>query len=152
MSTPIEALLEFMNPRDDGVVDDYQRAVLDSAAMQGYKAILQYGKKAGESLFTHALNGVFVLATLRSLLQLDEIETTCDRVLIMDHGRVVGQGRLEELVEGVLGGRRRLMVRFNGRPEVGTFGERFEVDDLQVACRNPQAAARRRRAENGNTF
>jgi ABC-2 type transport system ATP-binding protein len=70
---------------------------------------------------------------IHSSHQLDEIETTCDRILIMDHGRVVGQGDLAELVEGVLGSQRRLVVRFNGEPTKGAFGEGFEVGDHQVA-------------------
>ncbi len=70
---------------------------------------------------------------IHSSHQLDEIETTCDRVLIMDHGQVVGQGGLDELVDGVLGSQRRLVVRFNGEPAPETFGGDFQVGDNQVA-------------------
>ena len=70
---------------------------------------------------------------IHSSHQLDEIETTCDRIMIMDHGRVVGQGRLSELIEGVLGRQRRLVVRFNGSPAAARFGDGFEVDDHQVS-------------------
>ena len=70
---------------------------------------------------------------IHSSHQLDEIETTCDRILIMDHGRVVGQGGLDQLIDGVLGGQRRLMVRFNGSPAAARFGGRFEIDEHQVS-------------------
>jgi len=69
---------------------------------------------------------------LHSSHQLDEIESTCDRVLIMDHGKIVGHGELAELVDGLLGGQRRLMVRFNSSPTPGPFGQRFEVEGNQV--------------------
>lgn len=70
---------------------------------------------------------------IHSSHQLDEIETTCDRVLIMDRGEVVGQGALEELIEGVLGSQRRLVVRFSGIPDPGSFGTGFEIEDHQVS-------------------
>jgi len=69
---------------------------------------------------------------IHSSHQLDEIETTCDRVLIMDHGEVVLEGALEELIGGVLGSQRRLVVRFSGIPVAKSFGPGFEVDDHQV--------------------
>lgn len=40
-----------------------------------YKTIIQYGKKAGEPLYNHVLNGIFVLEQLRSLLDLTDVET-----------------------------------------------------------------------------
>ena len=39
-----------------------------------YKIIVQTGKKAGETLYTHVLNGVFVLERLRALLSLTDEE------------------------------------------------------------------------------
>jgi len=51
---------------------------LDQVANKGllpYKAVFQYGGKRGESLFTHVLNGVTVLESLRPPLQLSDRET-----------------------------------------------------------------------------
>lgn len=70
---------------------------------------------------------------IHSSHQLDEIESTCDRVLIMDHGRVVGRGELGELVEGLLGGQRRLSVRFSGSPKSRPFEPTFEVQGNRVS-------------------
>ena len=70
---------------------------------------------------------------LHSSHQLDEIESTCDRVVIMDHGEMVGEGEVEELVERLLGGHRRLLVRFNGKPSPDAFGAPFEVVGSQVS-------------------
>jgi len=70
---------------------------------------------------------------IHSSHQLAEIESTCDRVLIIDHGKVVGGGDLNELVDGLLGGQRRLMVLFNSPPAPGPFRPHFEVEGNQVA-------------------
>jgi CRISPR-associated protein Csc3 len=53
------------------------KTYIDEVANEGllpYKRVLHYGKKAGESLYTHVLNGVFVLEQLRPALGLDETE------------------------------------------------------------------------------
>lgn len=55
------------------IFDDY----LETVANQGllpYKAILQFGGKQGESLYTHVLNGILVLESLREPLALAEME------------------------------------------------------------------------------
>ncbi len=59
--------------RETSVFTDY----IDTVANQGlleYKAIIQYGNKAGESLYTHVLNGVFILEQLRPALELSDLE------------------------------------------------------------------------------
>lgn len=59
--------------KEPSVFTDY----LDQVANRGltsYKAILQWGTKGGESLYTHVLNGVFVLETLRGPLGLSDPE------------------------------------------------------------------------------
>jgi CRISPR-associated protein Csc3 len=59
--------------KEKSVFGDY----LDHVAHQGlmpYKAILQWGGKGGESLYTHVLNGIFVLETLRQPLGLSDAE------------------------------------------------------------------------------
>lgn len=42
--------------------------------LRGYQEIIQYGAKAGESLYLHITNGIFVLERLRPILNLDDIE------------------------------------------------------------------------------
>jgi CRISPR-associated protein Csc3 len=67
--------IAFLIGKDEpSILKDY----LDQVAHRGlrpYKAKLQWGKKGGESLYTHVLNGVFVLETLRKPLGLDDTET-----------------------------------------------------------------------------
>lgn len=58
---------------EPSVFKDY----LDQVAHRGltpYKAVLQWGGKGGESLYTHVLNGVFVLETLREPLGLSDTQ------------------------------------------------------------------------------
>ena len=60
--------------KEPSLFSDY----LDCVAHEGltkYKAILQWGKKAGESLYTHVLNGILVLETLRKPLELSDTES-----------------------------------------------------------------------------
>ena len=42
--------------------------------LRGYQEIIQYGAKAGESLYLHITNGIFVLERLRPILDLDDLE------------------------------------------------------------------------------
>ena len=42
--------------------------------LRTYQEIIQYGAKAGESLYLHITNGIFVLERLRPILALDDIE------------------------------------------------------------------------------
>jgi CRISPR-associated protein Csc3 len=69
----LQRIALLIGKRDPSVFGDY----LDQVAHQGlmpYKAILQWGSKGGESLYTHVLNGVFVLETLREPLDLSDTE------------------------------------------------------------------------------
>ncbi len=52
---------------------DYVDRIANRALLP-YKLIFQYGKKRGESLYIHVLNGIFVLETLRILLQVSDEE------------------------------------------------------------------------------
>ena len=42
--------------------------------LRAYQEIIQYGAKAGESLYLHILNGICVLERLRPILNLNDIE------------------------------------------------------------------------------
>jgi len=70
----VERIALLIGVEKPSVMKDY----LDRVANQGltpYKAVLQWGKKSGESLYTHVLNGIFVLETLREALELSDTET-----------------------------------------------------------------------------
>jgi CRISPR-associated protein Csc3 len=59
--------------REPSVFKDYVDFVANAGLLR-YKSIVQYGKKAGESLYTHILDGVFVLEQLRPALGLNDVE------------------------------------------------------------------------------
>lgn len=63
---------------EDAVIANYIEYVANDGLLP-YKATIHYsesaGGKAGESLYSHILNGIFVLDALRRLLKLTDIET-----------------------------------------------------------------------------
>jgi len=61
----------------DSEADDLFQTYVEEIAnkkLREYQAIIQYGAKAGESLYLHVVNGIFVLERLRPILHLDDIE------------------------------------------------------------------------------
>ena len=59
---------------EPSILKDYLEQVANRGLMT-YKGIYQWGAKRGESLYTHILNGIFVLDTLRNVLGLSDTET-----------------------------------------------------------------------------
>ena len=62
-------------------------------------------------------HGTSILLTTH---QLDEAEQRCDRIVIIDHGRVIVAGTLSELIEATVGPKRRVTLRLAApgpRPE-----------------------------------
>ena len=61
----------------DSDADDLFRAYVEeivNGKLRKYQEIIQYGAKAGQSLYLHILNGIFILQRLRPILNLDDIE------------------------------------------------------------------------------
>ena len=69
----LQRIALLIGKEEPSVLKDYLDQVANQALLP-YKAIFQYGGKKGESLYTHAVNGIFVLETLRSLLCLKDDE------------------------------------------------------------------------------
>jgi ABC-2 type transport system ATP-binding protein len=56
---------------------------------------------------------------------MEEAERLCDRIAIIDHGRIIAQGTNAELVHNAFGARSRVLVRFAGSgPEIAAWVER----------------------------
>ncbi len=57
----------------DNLFQTYVDEILNKK-LRGYQEIIQYGAKAGESLYLHIINGIFVLERLRPILNLSDLE------------------------------------------------------------------------------
>ena len=57
----------------DNLFQTYVKEVANKK-LRDYQEIIQYGAKAGESLYLHITNGIFVLERLRPILDLDDLE------------------------------------------------------------------------------
>ncbi len=87
--------------------------------------------------------------------QLDEAQSMCDRIVILDHGRTIADGTLEQLIQQTVGDNRQVVIHSeNGetlRHEVGDIGRELPIlladyaskgiviRDLQVVTANLQA-------------
>ena len=47
---------------------------------------------------------------------MEEAERLCDRIAIVDHGRIIAEGRYSELIRGTFGARSQALARFAGDP------------------------------------
>ena len=57
----------------DNLFQTYVEEIVNKK-LRDYQEIIQYGAKAGESLYLHITNGIFVLERLRSILDLNDLE------------------------------------------------------------------------------
>lgn len=56
---------------------------------------------------------------------MEEAERLCDRIAIIDHGRIIAEGTNTELVHNAFGSRSQVLVRFAGtKPEIAAWVER----------------------------
>jgi len=74
--------------------------------------------------------GVSVLMTTH---QLEEAEARCQRIVIIDHGRVIASGTVNELVEQTIGAQRRVTLALDRPPRNPLPG--FEVGDSSTILR-----------------
>lgn len=76
-------------------------------------------------------------AVLLTTHQLEEVETRCDRIIVMDHGTIVAEGTLSELVRKTIGHQHRVKLKFS-RPyrkplAPFTFNDQGTVADCSAA-------------------
>ena len=56
---------------------------------------------------------------------MEEAERLCDRIAIIDHGKIIAEGTKEELVEGTFGRRSQVLARFaGGKDEIEAWAKR----------------------------
>jgi CRISPR-associated protein Csc3 len=116
MSIPAKIAL-LIGKTEKSILSDYLERVGNNTLLQYRNAAhLQWGKKQGESLYVHILNGIFILDTLRALLNLSEVEvqTLFTAYTIHDINKF----------EGRVGSFNRLATRENIATEI----ERFNLD------------------------
>lgn len=88
----LQRIALIIGKEEPSIFKDYLDQVANRALLP-YKAIFQYGGKKGESLYTHAINGVFVLETMRPLLRLgdDEARVLFTAFTVHDINKVLGR-------------------------------------------------------------
>ncbi len=59
---------------------------------------------------------------------LDEAETRCSRIIIVDHGQVVADGTLSDLIVTTIGDTTRLDFVIHGAPSAGVPGLQYDVE------------------------
>jgi ABC-2 type transport system ATP-binding protein len=52
-------------------------------------------------------------AVLLTTHQLEEVETRCDRIVVMDQGAIVAEGTLNDLIKRTIGRQHRVILKFN---------------------------------------
>ncbi len=68
--------LELLGPSDSPPLADYLR-VIANGDLRRYRDIVQEGKKAGQTYYTHVLDGVTALERLRPILNITDLEARC---------------------------------------------------------------------------
>ncbi len=107
MAIDVQRIALLIGKQEHSVFGDYLDQVVNRALLP-YKGIFQYGAKKGESLYTHVVNGIFVMETLRPLLRLDDDEvqvlftafTVHDINKALDRQEAFGRLATEENIAG----------------------------------------------------
>ena len=87
----------------------------------------QSRERIWEMLGTLKSTGTSLLLTTH---QLDEAERVCEHIVIIDHGKVIADGTLEELIEKTVGPSRTVTLTLDGPARPISNG--FEVTDNQL--------------------
>jgi ABC-2 type transport system ATP-binding protein len=80
-------------------------------------------------------------ALLQSTHEFGDVEATCDRLVIMDHGRSIASGDVEALVRETVGDHAALTLEVEGAVPPELFGEGVCCDGSTVAARLDDVAS-----------
>lgn len=73
-------------------------------------------------------------AVLLTTHQLEEVETRCDRIVVMDHGTIVASGKLSDLVQQSIGRPHRVILRFDSAYSKSIAGFTFDEARTSATC------------------
>jgi ABC-2 type transport system ATP-binding protein len=65
---------------------------------------------------------------------LDEAETRCDRIVIVDHGKVVADGTIDQLIEQTIGAQREVAIEATGLMVAAPPGLRWDANRQRFLC------------------
>ncbi len=80
-------------------------------------------------------------ALLLTTHQLDEAERLCDRIVVIDHGKVIAAGRLRELIASTVGERRRVVLGVDRAPAQPLPGLEADGSGTQLSAQVEDVAA-----------
>jgi ABC-2 type transport system ATP-binding protein len=69
--------------------------------------------------------------------QLDKAQQVCDRIIVIDHGRVIADGAFDELVHQTIGPQRRVILKLDSAVKANVFGAWPDttIEGAIVRCR-----------------
>jgi ABC-2 type transport system ATP-binding protein len=70
---------------------------------------------------------------VQSTHELNEIETVCDRMLILDHGSVIADGTVHDLVSQTVGGGATFTLTLGTAPDPVKLGDDYEIRGMTVS-------------------
>jgi ABC-2 type transport system ATP-binding protein len=74
---------------------------------------------------------------------MEEAERICDRIAIIDHGKIIADGTRAQLIQNVFGSARNLVVQFDGAPNAGALQwlnsskAKIAQDSAEIAVNDP---------------